>query len=116
MDILQVPSSPDIEVRRKALRNALEMMPSRNIQEAVLFLTKDPTQTQNESFEKVILFKSRESLSLILFSAETDAIFGIIVYDDHGFTENCVVLNDIYIDIMDYINPSYCNETQFHSM
>ena len=27
-----------------------------------------------------------------------------------------VVLNDIHIDIMDYISPSYCTETQFRSM
>ena len=27
-------------------------------------------------------------------------------------TEACVVLNDIHIDIMDYIKPSYCNEAQ----
>jgi coatomer subunit beta len=49
-------------------------------------------------------------------SIETGVIFGIIVYDGHQFTENCVVLNDIYIDIMDYINPAYCNKTQFHFM
>ncbi|KAI8891223.1 Coatomer, beta subunit [Backusella circina FSU 941] len=49
-------------------------------------------------------------------STETGVIFGNIVYDGHGSTENCVVLNDIHIDIMDYINPAYCNETQFRSM
>ncbi|KAI8982127.1 adaptin N terminal region-domain-containing protein [Mycotypha africana] len=49
-------------------------------------------------------------------STETGVIFGNIVYDCHGSTENCVVLNDIHIDIMDYINPAYCNETQFRSM
>lgn len=49
-------------------------------------------------------------------STETGVIFGNIVYDSHGSTENCVVLNDIHIDIMDYINPAYCTETQFRSM
>jgi len=49
-------------------------------------------------------------------STETGVIFGNIVYDSHGSTEYCVVLNDIHIDIMDYINPAYCNETQFRSM
>lgn len=49
-------------------------------------------------------------------STETGVIFGNIVYDSHGSTENCVVLNDIHIDIMDYINPAFCNETQFRSM
>ena len=27
-----------------------------------------------------------------------------------------VVLNDIHVDIMDYISPSYVTETQFRSM
>ena len=29
--------------------------------------------------------------------------------------ESCVVLNDIHIDIMDYIKPAYCNEAQVSS-
>lgn len=50
-------------------------------------------------------------------STETGVIFGNIVYDGPGTAEsNCVVLNDIHIDIMDYINPADCNETQFRSM
>jgi len=31
-------------------------------------------------------------------------------------TEQCVILNDIHIDIMDYIKPAYCTEAQFRSM
>jgi coatomer subunit beta len=27
-------------------------------------------------------------------------------------SEACVILNDIHIDIMDYIKPAYCQETQ----
>lgn len=50
-------------------------------------------------------------------STETGVIFGNIVYDTHGASDsNCVVLNDIHIDIMDYINPASCTETQFRSM
>ncbi|KAJ8662652.1 hypothetical protein O0I10_001616 [Lichtheimia ornata] len=51
-------------------------------------------------------------------STETGVIFGNIVYDSHTANENScvVVLNDIHIDIMDYINPAYCTETQFRSM
>ena len=30
--------------------------------------------------------------------------------------ESCVILNDIHIDIMDYIKPAFCNEAQFRSM
>jgi len=29
---------------------------------------------------------------------------------------SCVILNDIHIDIMDYIKPAYCDEAQFRSM
>lgn len=47
-------------------------------------------------------------------STETGVIFGNILWE--GLTESCVVLNDIHMDIMDYIKPAYCNETQFRSM
>ncbi|KAF9164042.1 coatomer subunit beta [Actinomortierella ambigua] len=50
-------------------------------------------------------------------STETGVIFGNIVYDGPTTGDsNCVVLNDIHIDIMDYINPAYCTETQFRGM
>lgn len=42
-------------------------------------------------------------------STETGIIFGNIVYEVSGASldRNCVVLNDIHIDIMDYISPAY---------
>ena len=50
-------------------------------------------------------------------STETGVIFGNIVYEGPGTSESsCIVLNDIHIDIMDYIKPAYCNEAQFRSM
>ncbi|KAI9208285.1 adaptin N terminal region-domain-containing protein [Polychytrium aggregatum] len=50
-------------------------------------------------------------------STETGVIFGNIVYDGSSALDtHCVILNDIHIDIMDYINPAYCTETQFRSM
>jgi coatomer subunit beta len=41
-------------------------------------------------------------------STETGIIFGNIVYEVAGASldRNCVVLNDIHIDIMDYISPA----------
>ncbi|CAG8574988.1 6461_t:CDS:10 [Racocetra fulgida] len=43
---------------------------------------------------------------------KTGVIFGNIVYDGPGTSEsNCVVLNDIHIDIMDYINPAVEKQT-----
>jgi coatomer subunit beta len=50
-------------------------------------------------------------------SADTGVIFGSIVYERSGSTEQeIVILNDIHIDIMDYIQPAICTENQFRSM
>ena len=51
-------------------------------------------------------------------STETGIIFGNIVYDVSGATSdrNCVILNDIHIDIMDYITPAFCTDVEFRSM
>ncbi|KAL0064237.1 coatomer subunit beta [Marasmius tenuissimus] len=49
-------------------------------------------------------------------STETGVIFGSILWEGQNMSEACVILNDIHIDIMDYIKPAYCKETQFRSM
>ncbi|KDQ63005.1 hypothetical protein JAAARDRAFT_168400 [Jaapia argillacea MUCL 33604] len=49
-------------------------------------------------------------------STETGVIFGSILWEGPNMSESCVILNDIHIDIMDYIKPAYCNEAQFRSM
>ncbi|KIK68837.1 hypothetical protein GYMLUDRAFT_34829 [Collybiopsis luxurians FD-317 M1] len=49
-------------------------------------------------------------------STETGVIFGSILWEGPNLSESCVILNDIHIDIMDYIKPAYCNEAQFRSM
>ncbi|KAL1759385.1 adaptin N terminal region-domain-containing protein [Schizophyllum commune] len=49
-------------------------------------------------------------------STETGVIFGSILWEGPNLAESCVILNDIHIDIMDYIKPAYCNEAQFRSM
>ncbi|GAA6008702.1 hypothetical protein JCM10207_001691 [Rhodosporidiobolus poonsookiae] len=58
-------------------------------------------------------------------STETGVIFGNIFYDSAsassavaagGDNAHCVVLNDIHIDILDYIQQGWCNEAQFRSM
>uniref|UniRef100_A0A1B0CQJ6 Coatomer subunit beta n=1 Tax=Lutzomyia longipalpis TaxID=7200 RepID=A0A1B0CQJ6_LUTLO len=48
-------------------------------------------------------------------STENGIIFGNIVYDA-GNMSNCVVLNTIHIDIMDYILPATCNDSEFRRM
>ncbi|CAH0387003.1 unnamed protein product [Bemisia tabaci] len=51
-------------------------------------------------------------------STENGIIFGNIVYDVSGASSdrNVVVLNDIHIDIMDYIVPASCNDIEFRVM
>ncbi|CCU97609.1 unnamed protein product [Malassezia sympodialis ATCC 42132] len=55
-------------------------------------------------------------------STETGVIFGNIVYErasggaSSTGDSSYVVLNDIHVDVMDYISPSVVNETQFRSM
>ncbi|RZF48550.1 hypothetical protein LSTR_LSTR011165 [Laodelphax striatellus] len=51
-------------------------------------------------------------------STENGIIFGNIVYDVSGAASdrNVVVLNDIHIDIMDYIVPASCTDTEFRQM
>lgn len=51
-------------------------------------------------------------------STESGIIFGNIVYDVSGVSgdRSCVVLNDIHIDIMDYILPSHCSDEEFRKM
>jgi vesicle coat complex subunit len=45
--------SPDIDVRRKALNIAMEMISSRNVQEVVLVLKKELVKTHDQEYEKV---------------------------------------------------------------
>jgi coatomer subunit beta len=47
MDIVRVLASPDLEVRRKTLALALELVSSRNIEELVLVLRKEVAKTHN---------------------------------------------------------------------
>ncbi|EGP91602.1 unnamed protein product [Zymoseptoria tritici ST99CH_1A5] len=50
-------------------------------------------------------------------STDTGVIFGNVVYDGPSSTEsNVVILNDVHVDIMDYIQPANCTETQFRTM
>ena len=53
MEILRVLSSPDIDVRRKALGIALEMVSSKNVEEVVLLLKKELSKTVDQEYEKV---------------------------------------------------------------
>jgi len=55
--------------------------------------------------------------SIKVSSTETGHIFGTIVYEDAATQEKGYVnLNDIHMDIMDYIRPATCTEEVFRSM
>lgn len=58
MEILRVLSSPDIDVRRKALAIALEMVSSKNVEEVVMLLKKELSKTVDQEYEKVRTSKS----------------------------------------------------------
>ena len=64
MEILRVLSSPDLDVRRKALGIALEMVSSKNVEEVVMLLKKELSKTVDEQYEKVGLCPSRPSRTL----------------------------------------------------
>uniref|UniRef100_A0A7S2PNF9 Coatomer subunit beta n=1 Tax=Leptocylindrus danicus TaxID=163516 RepID=A0A7S2PNF9_9STRA len=53
--------------------------------------------------------------SIKVSSTETGHIFGTIVYED-GNTKGYINLNDIHMDIMDYIRPAFCTDDVFRSM
>jgi len=57
------------------------------------------------------------SSTLQVSSTETGVIFGNIVYELSSSTDrSVVVLNDIHIDIMDYISPACTADVAFRNM
>jgi coatomer subunit beta len=55
--------------------------------------------------------------SIKVSSTETGHIFGTIVYTDMSTKEQKLIhLNDIHMDIMDYIRPASCSDEIFRSM
>lgn len=50
-------------------------------------------------------------------SADTGVIFGNIIYDGaHGEDAHYVILNDVHVDIMDYIKPGKTDDENFRTM
>lgn len=71
MDILRVLSSPDIDVRKKALQIALEMVTSKNVEEVVLLLKKELSKTVDEQYEKVTQLRLNAQVVLTESSLRT---------------------------------------------
>lgn len=56
-------------------------------------------------------------LRVAVSSTDTGVIFGNVIYEgEKGVDSNVVILNDVHVDIMDYIKPAQCTETQFRTM
>jgi len=63
------------------------------------------------------LDQSTMRASIKVSSTETGHIFGTIVYEDAATKEKFYInLNDIHMDIMDYIRPATCTDEVFRSM
>jgi coatomer subunit beta len=93
MEILRVLSSPDIDVRRKALRIALEMVSSKNVEEVVLLLKKELSKTVDQEYEK-----NAEYRQLLIQSIHQCAI---------KFSEVAASVVDLLMDfIADFSNTS----------
>eukprot|EP00467_Chlorarachnion_reptans_P001231 CAMPEP_0114538316 /NCGR_PEP_ID=MMETSP0109-20121206/30073_1 /TAXON_ID=29199 /ORGANISM="Chlorarachnion reptans, Strain CCCM449" /LENGTH=976 /DNA_ID=CAMNT_0001722317 /DNA_START=10 /DNA_END=2941 /DNA_ORIENTATION=+ len=57
------------------------------------------------------------NVSIKVSSTESGVIFGSIAYSTaKGVDKKIVVLNSIHMDIMDYIHPANCTDTEFRSM
>ncbi|GEQ66509.1 hypothetical protein JCM33374_g172 [Metschnikowia sp. JCM 33374] len=57
------------------------------------------------------------SVTVKVTSADTGVIFGNIVYDGrHSDESTIVILNNVQVDIMDYIKPATCTESVFRKM
>jgi coatomer subunit beta len=73
MDILRVLAAPDIEVRRKTLTLAMELVSSRNIEEMVLVLKKEVSKTHNVEHEDT--GKYRQHFALLLHQGKGVVFF-----------------------------------------
>ena len=59
----------------------------------------------------------RLTVTVKVSSADTGVIFGNIIYDGaHGEDARYVIMNDLHIDIMDYIKPATTNDEHFRTM
>ncbi|TKA76022.1 hypothetical protein B0A55_05107 [Friedmanniomyces simplex] len=100
----------------------------------VLLVNQTPHTLQNLSVEfatlgdlKVVERPTTQNLPAMDFlnvqatikvsSTDTGVIFGNVVYDGASSLDSeVVILNDVHVDIMDYIQPASCTEGQFRTM
>ena len=100
MEVLRVLSSPDLDVRRKALSIALEMVSSKNVEEIVMLLKKELSKTVNEQYEK-----NSEYRQLLIQSIHHCAI---------KFSEVAASVVDVLMDfIVDFNNSAAVDVISF---
>ncbi|EXJ58994.1 hypothetical protein A1O7_06425 [Cladophialophora yegresii CBS 114405] len=100
MEILRVLSSPDLDVRRKALSIAMEMVSSKNVQEVIMLLKKELSKTVVEQYEK-----NSEYRQLLIQSIHHCAI---------KFSEIAASVVDVLMDfIADFNNSSAVDVISF---
>lgn len=80
-----------------------------------LKLTERPQQYNIGPHAQIVI-----AANVKVSSTENGIIFGSIVYDIAGAVQserrNCVVLNEIHIDVIDYIAPGQCQDSEFRTM
>jgi coatomer subunit beta len=100
MEVLRVLSSPDLDVRKKALGIALEMVSSKNVQEIVMLLKKELSKTVDEQYEK-----NSEYRQLLIQSIHQCAI---------KFSEIAASVVDVLMDfIVDFSNSAAVDVISF---
>ncbi|KKY27117.1 putative coatomer beta subunit [Phaeomoniella chlamydospora] len=100
LEILRVLSSPDLDVRRKALGIALEMVSSKNVQEVIMLLKKELAKTVDEQYEN-----NAEYRQLLIQSIHHCAI---------KFSEIAASVVDVLMDfIADFNNASAVDVISF---
>lgn len=92
MEILRVLSSPDLDVRKKALGLALQMLSSKNVQEVIMLLKKELAKTVDEQYEK-----NSEYRQLLIQSIHQSAI---------RFSEIATSVVDVLMDFIADFNNS----------
>ena len=58
LEILRAVSSPDIDVRKKAIDIALELLSSKNVDEVVLLLNRELSSTVDSAYDKASDYRS----------------------------------------------------------
>lgn len=106
MDILRVLSATDLEVRKKILNLALDLVSSRNVHEMVMFLKKEIDKANNETQEDADRYKQQLVRTLhsatIKFPDVAPQIFPVLV--EFLSDENELAASDVLVFVREAIH------------